>query len=573
MSNDNNSFTTAKAIAKFLKLAGVNFIFGAPGTTELPLVAALDEVPEISYFTAFLDGVAVGIADGFARASGHIGVVNLHAAQGTLNALGYIRAAYRDNSPVVVIAGAPSLSYSINEPNHFQRGLVDTVSRVCKWSWMVTHPDEAVPAVRRAIEIALSFPLGPTYVAVPQDVLVSPIQLPYFDKPYSHVSWEFRANREYVKIAARMLAQAHHPLIFAGNTVGRFNSVEPLVKLAEKLGAPVVSEALDRGPQIQAVNFPSNHDLFLGFFDIRDQVIRNALANCDVLLQVGARATYPRVIGHLSPNTYVIQMALDPTEIAQNQSAALGLIGHIGTVLEELLNELTVTPLQKHTRKSTLGSIELAGTRRAELSRQVSSISLAGSPITGLQLVKAMGECFEPSTIIVDDSQCFGGFLKAVYPFTYPSTLFGSMASHIGWGLPAAIGVQLAFREQRVICTVSDGSFLFSLQSLGTMAKYHIPVVVLVINNRGFMSLNLEISRYITAQKTNRDCLSLTNPEFDYSAMARGLGVRSLRVSQAEDLVKTLQASLESREPTLVDVVMSTHPEDWTLGWYIAPPK
>jgi len=134
--------TTSQIIVNTLKKCRVKQIFGTPGTSEIPFLSALEEDGSIKYITAYLDGLAVGMADGYARSSGNVGIANLHATQGTLNAIGFIRVALRDHSPIVVISGLPSHSYELVEPNHFVYGLTDILRRVTKWSWQVNSKDQ-----------------------------------------------------------------------------------------------------------------------------------------------------------------------------------------------------------------------------------------------------------------------------------------------------------------------------------------------------------------------------------------------------------------------------------------------
>jgi benzoylformate decarboxylase len=560
--------TGAEMCYQSLKLSTVRSVFGSPGTTELSLLNKIANDSDMEYLFLLHENVAVGMADGFARASGHIGVANLHSAQGTLNAAGFIRIAQRDNSPVLVVAGAPSTAYALNEPNHFAYGIENMIRNITKWSWKAQSTAQIPGTVSRAINIALSAPKGPTYVAIPQDFLLGHAEM----KPANGI-WGNIANAvsegslcEVIK-ASRLLLTANRPLVFAGAEVGRAGAVNELTRVAELIGSPVISEALDRGPMLYSVNFPGDHALFLGYFDKRNSTISHFLNECDVLLEIGTKSTYPRVIGSLSPSTRIIQIDENSLEIAKNHSVALGIVGDIRSILlriaEVLENEATSSQIAKC--KQRFLKIQ-ASTRSCK--DDLRGIKLEGKPITPKQLVRALKEILDQA-IIVDDSQSFGYYMKNYYVFRKPDTLYGSMASHLGWALPASLGVKLARPDRKIVCLVSDISLLFSIQSLHAASQYKIPVVIIVCNNHGSMSLKHEIL------SSNPNCenkvFNISSSAINLCKIAENFGLDSEHITDAKEIKEKIRKALLSDNPTLVEIDMSEKLSDWSESWYVPP--
>jgi benzoylformate decarboxylase len=559
--------TGAKMCYNTLKFSKIRYVFGSPGTTELSVLREITNDPEMQYFFVLHESVAVGMADGFARASGHLGVANLHATQGTLNAAGFIRIAQRDNSPILLIAGAPSTEYAFNEPNHFAYGISYMVRNITKWSWIVQSTKQIPTIINRAINIALSKPKGPAYVAIPQDFLLKKARIKSLNGIWKGVNEVIsEGNNQGIKRAAQLLLSSHTPLIFAGNGVGRSNAVDELVKIAEFLGSPVISEALDRGSMLHSVNFLGNHPLFLGYFDKRNSIMRHFINKCDVLLEIGTKSTYPRVIGPLNPLTKVIQIDNSSWEMAKNHSIELGIVGDIKTVLERisqiLESEATTSDAEKCKQRS-LTIMALTESRKHDLD----NVRLTGKPITPKQLVKALREALDEEVIIVDDSQSFGYYMKTYYEFKKPGTLYGSMASHLGWALPASLGVKLAKPHHKVICLISDASLVFSIQSLHAASQYRIPVAIIVCNNHGFMSLKLELLSGETHCKTN--VLDTSDSKMNLSKIAKNFGLESTSIADANEIIVAVRKAISSDQPTLLEINMSNNISDWADSWYV----
>lgn len=567
-------------VMRILHQVGVDRIYGSPGTTELSLVQSAARCG-ITYHFALHDTVAVGMADGFARASQRVAVANLHSTQGPLNASGFIRVALRDNVPLLVVAGVPSTTYDIYEPNHFVLGLDRSLTPITKWGWTVSNVGTLAQVLNRALSVSLAPPQGPTFVCIPQDILEREI-----DDPLEKISQgnppvldaQSVPTGESIERAARLLARAETPTLFVG--YGAQDAVQWVEALSDLIGAPVVAEALDRGPQVHNVYCRASHPLFMGFFDVRDQKIKERLAQSDLLLFVGAKTTYAKVIGELPRACTVIQLSDAPDQIGKCHRVDVPLVGDVGATLKGICSRLEVE-LEQGTPASALSSrknsllADIAAQRR-QRDAEMAAVTMRGSPIQGMQLIKALRESLPPDAVIVDDSQGMGYYLKHYYNFE-ARTLYGSMASHIGWALPASLGVKQARPADPVVCLVGDGSFMFSFQALAAAATYAIPVLVIVANNRGYLSLQKEVAIKWELTPELKRTLSLNQPAFDYAALAKSMGLEGIKVLEAFDLSRAIQSGLETvtreRQACVIDVTMSAEWKDWGESWYVARPR
>lgn len=269
----------AAALMRTLRAAGVRYLFGNPGTTELPFLDALDG-SGLEYVVALQEATAVAAADGWAQASGEVGVVNLHVAPGVANGLSILHSAARARSPLVVTAGQQDTRLLSGDPI-LAADLVQMTEQFTKWSAEIRRAEDAVPALRRALALARTPPTGPVFLSLPMDVLVEGATEPGDAAP--PVPVRAVADPAALERAAGMLARATAPVIVAGDGVGRAGAVPALVTLAETLGAPVHGE-----PIYRRVNFPAEHPLWRGGLHPTAAGARRALEGADAVLLVGA---------------------------------------------------------------------------------------------------------------------------------------------------------------------------------------------------------------------------------------------------------------------------------------------
>lgn len=567
--------SVADRVVRFVKHFGAERIYGCPGTSELSLVhsAARFRVP---YQVVLHDTVAVGMADGFARASGRFGVVNLHATQGLLNASGFIRVALRDRVPILIIAGLPATTYDIHEPNHFLPNLQQSLTPIAKWVWTVVNPTVLERALIRAVHYAYSPPQGPVVICIPQDVLemrttdsFKSLKLPDRIFPIPAVP-----PGEQLSVVAKHLAASKYPVLFVGH--GAQDAVDEVEQLAALIGAPVIAESMNRGTQLHNVYCRTNFPLFAGYFDERDSLIERCLRRADTVFFVGGRCTYPRILGKLPDRASVIHLSPEQEMIGKDHDPAFPLVGDVATALRAIsaafhdyIDNARLTS-KVQTRIKRIGTY--LKTVPAQRLARMKSVRLSGTPISGSQLAKALAEELPRDSIIVDDSQCFGHYIKMFCEFRQSRMLYGSLAGHIGWGLPSALGVKQARPHATVVSLVGDGSLMFGLQALAAATSHSIPVAVVVINNHGEVSLQTELALRFLENQDTLGGFELMRPSFDYAQLAKSFGCGARRVFRAHDLKPGIREAIQSIArglPFLLAVEMSSDWEDWAEAWYI----
>ncbi len=307
-------FTSGKrAFLDVLKQEGVEYMFGNPGTTELPLMDGLVGEPALTYVLALQEAAVVAMADGYAQASGKLGVISVHVAPGLGNALGMLYDAQKAGAPLLVTAGQHDQSFNVTEPILWA-DLPPIARPFVKWSAEVRRLEDLPRLVHRAAKTALAPPTGPVFLSLPADVLqaegVVELGAP------TRVAPRIRGDRAAVEAAAETLARADRPLILAGDAVAYSDAHAELVAVAEALGAPVYAEGV-----ANTASFPSSHPLFRGAFLRLAPAVRQVLSDVDVLFSVGGdllTLSLPADVDPMPPGLEVIHLDTDPWELGKN---------------------------------------------------------------------------------------------------------------------------------------------------------------------------------------------------------------------------------------------------------------
>ncbi|MBI4638302.1 MAG: thiamine pyrophosphate-binding protein [Candidatus Rokubacteria bacterium] len=544
----------ASALMATLSAAGVRYLFGNPGTTELPFLDALDG-SGLEYVLALQEATAIAAADGYAQASGTLGVVNLHVAPGVANGLAILHSASRARTPLVVTAGQQDTRFLIHDPI-LAADLVRMTAQFTKWSCEVRRAEEAVPALRRALALAQAPPTGPVFLSLPMDLMTDAAEDLGDWRPVA--AGAPHPEPALVGRAADLLAGARAPLVIAGDGVGRAGAVPRLVEVAERLGARVHGE-----PIYRRTNFPGDHPLWRGGLFPSPAGVRRALEDCDAVLIVGADvftwflhtpgAPFPRGLA-------VVQLDEDPRQIGRSYPVALGVAGAVDAALASLHRVLDARMSQAQ-RAAAAERVAALGRARAEFVARVGAAAAGDSgraPISPAFLMRTLAALLPRDAIVVDESASSLPHVLRHLPFGSPGSFFGSKTGTLGWGMGAALGVQLAARDRKVVATMGDGSVMYAPQALWSAARYRLPITYVVANNAsyailksGMLSLGLP-----GAKKGVYPGMDLTDPEIDYLGLARALGVRAERVEKPGDLADTLAACLADPVPSLVDVAI-----------------
>lgn len=541
--------TGADLLVEALTDEGVAHVFGNPGTTELPLVDALAARDEPAYVLALQEATAVGMADGYARATGRPSFVNLHTAAGLANGLGNLTNAAAAGTPIVVTAGQQDRRHLIAEPL-LSGDLVGLARPLVKWSHEVRTLGELGVALRRAFRLAAAPPSGPVFLGLPMDVLMEAgdVTLP----PRSRVH---DAPQSDVHELAGLLGAAERPAIVAGDTL-RFG--DEVVGLAEALGAPVFGAPL----QTRAV-FPTAHPLWRGPLPITAAEIAEALAPFDRVLALGAAPflVYPYTpAAAVPPGVELLQVHPDPARIGRTHPVALGVVGDpaaAAAALTELLRDRV--PDERRTRALADGRAA-----RAQLEERFAQLVVDGRnarPITAAAAVAAVYSRLPDDVALVDESVTASPFTRGLQRGTDALSLLWSGAGALGWGMAAAIGVKLAAPTRPVVAVCGDGSVHYAPQALWSAAHHGVPVVVIVLDNREYRILKHGLDRMdgVSARTGRYVAMDVDAPPVDFVALASAYGVTARSVADADELSEAVDEALVAGEPRLVHVPIAGH--------------
>src|SRR5262245_63601321 len=455
---------TAAVLLEILRSAGVRYLFGNPGTTELPFLDAL-EGSGLDYVVGLEEKVAVAAADGYAQATGTIGVANVHVAPGVANALSILHNASRARSPLLLTAGQQDTRLLAHEPI-LAGDLVQMTEQFTKWSFEIQRAEDAPAAWRRALSLALSPPTGPVFLSLPMDVMTAVVD--DVGAPPAPIATTVHPEPEAIARAAAVLGRAARPLIIAGDGVARSHAVPALVALAERLGARVHGE-----PIYRRTNFPGDHPLWRGGLYPAPAGVRKALDEADVVLIVGANVFtwFLYAPGEpFPPGVPVIHVDDDARQIGRSYPVALGVLADPRSALEALQAALGAARGERARAEAAERTRELARARQELMARLRAAAESEREriPISPAYLMHVLGSSLPDDAIVVDESASSLPHVLRHLPFKQPGSFFGSKTGTLGWAAGAALGVQLAAPGRKVVATIGDGSLMYAPQALWT---------------------------------------------------------------------------------------------------------
>jgi benzoylformate decarboxylase len=547
----------AAVLLEILRSEGVEYIFGNPGTTELPLIDALLEATDIRYILALQEASAVAMADGYAQAARRPGFLNLHTAGGLGHGMGNLLNASVSQTPLVVTAGQQDSRHTITDPL-LLGDLVEIARPAVKWAQEVTHADQLPVLVRRAFLDATAAPSGPVFLSLPMDVMeeMSAVGI----EPKSTIDRRAVAG-SLDRLAANLAAIPPGRLvIIAGDEVDRSDAAPEVVRLAEMLGAPVYGSSWP-----SRIPFPTAHPLWAGNMPTKATEIAARLADYDAIFALGGKSliTILYTEGPAVPKgCAVYQMSADVRDLGRTYMTPLSVVGDIKASLQALLPQLQ-SACAAHSGAYAALLAQAALTRRArrqqlaDAAQAQFSEALITPLVAAQQAVRAIG----PEVAIVDEaiatSLHMRGFLDSPSARQYSFLRGGAL----GWGMPAAIGCSLGLGRAPVVCLVGDGASLYSPQSLWTAAHERLPVTFVVVNNREYNILkNFMRSQttYLSSRSNRFIAMDLQDPAVDFAALARSMGVPARRVTRAADVAPAIEAGIASQQPNLIEIIVGT---------------
>jgi benzoylformate decarboxylase len=518
--------TVREAVMCLLRDLGMTTIFGNPGSTELPLFR---EFPgDFRYVLGLQESVVVGMADGYAQATGNAALVNLHSAAGVGHAMGNIFTAYRNRTPLVITAGQQARSILPFEPFLFASEATLLPRPYVKWSNEPARGEDVPAAIARAYHVAMQAPCGPTFVSIPVDD---------WDRPTEPVARRTVGRSRHpdpalIDTIGEQLDRSARPSIVVGPGVDRDGAWDAVVALAERHEALVWVS-----PMSPRCSFPERHRLFAGFLPaIREQIVAR-LDGHDVILALGAPVFTYHIEGfgpHVPPGAELFQMIDDP-DVAAWTPAGTSIVCSVRHGVDALL--------ARGGRPS----------RPAARGRTPAARVSAGDRISIALLMQTLADVRPADSIIVEESPSSRRTMQLHLPIDRPNSFFTCASGGLGHSLPAAVGIALArSARQRIIGLFGDGSAMYSIQALWSAADLGLPMTIVIVNNGGYAALAEFSSHFNITQLVGTQL-----PGIDFVGLACSLGCRAVRVERPDALAPALTTALASPVPFLVDVAVA----------------
>jgi benzoylformate decarboxylase len=545
--------TGRQAFIKLLLDEGVTHLFGNPGTTELAIMEAVPQFPELTYVLGLQESIVVGMADGFARASNQLVACNLHCAPGLGHAMGAIYNAKFSGSPLLITAGQYEVGYGLQEPLLYEP-LVPIAAPLVKWAFEVTRIEDLPRVIRRAAKIARTPPMGPVFISLPGSVLDEEAEIE-FGFP-TLVDAGVRPSDRALQDIAQKLLSAKKPVIVAGREIANADMFAEASELAELIGAAVYQESVPYNAR-----YPSSHPTCMGDLTRNQKKVRQTLEQYDFLLCLGAdllRMSPMSTVEPLPPEMPVMHITEREWELGKNYSTATAVRADVKETLLALLPVLRSMRTAEQAKQAQARLSDLAtrnwSANRAKMHAELES-SASTTPIDQRYLVRQIVDALPKDVIVVDETLTASPAISAMLPMDNPQAYYGLASGGLGFGMAGAVGVALAQPTRPVVATIGDGSAMYSIQSLWTAAHLKLNITYVIINNRSYRI----IKERLLAMRGTDDfvAMDMDNPAIDFAGVAKSMGMPSQVVTDPTKLAEVLKAAMASGGPNLVEVIVS----------------
>ena len=507
---------------------GMTTMFGNPGSTELPMLAEFPD--DFRYILGLQEAVAVGMADGYAQASGGPAHVNLHTAPGVGNGMGAIFNAQANHSPLVVTAGQQVRAHITMQANLTNKDATRVVHPFVKWSFEPPRPQDVPHALARAIHTASLAPKGPAFVSLPMDdwnVEAEEGADAVVDRTSEPRSGP---DPDAIKALAKRLEEASNPVLVAGPDIDASGGWDDAIALAERQKLPVFASPATGGGRL---GFPEGHPLFKGVLPPAIGPISETLKGRDLILVIGSSVFpyYPYIPGPLLPEgASLVAITSDPDEAAR---APMGdvILADPALAIRALLAEVGEANRAEPDPLPEPGAGE------------------ESDPMTPTMVHNTLAQVFPQDGIIVLESPSSTLALRNQLRISKPGSYYFGAGGGLGFGLSAAIGVQLAQPDRPVVCVLGEGSAQYAITGFWTAAAYDVPVTFLVLRNEEY-----SILKWFADIEEVSGAPGLDLPALEVAKVAESYGVSSKTVSGRDELHAALKGAIGSGKPELVEV-------------------
>ena len=547
-----NRITGRSAFLALLKSEGITHLFGNPGTTELPIMHALKDHPDLTYVMAMQESLVVAIADGFSRASGKLVACNVHVAPGLGNALGSLFNAKFTGTPMILTAGQQEQGHGLMEPVLYGP-LVQMAEPLVKWAVEVTRLEDLPRIVHRAAKIATTPPTGPVFISLPGDILNTEAGIDLGRS--TRVDTRVKPSDEARQALVQRILKAQRPVIVTGDEIVKSDALNEAAALAEALGAPAYQCSTPYG-----AHFLSESPCFMGALSRLQKQVREVLSPYDLMIVLGADPLRMSVYSEVDPmpdGLTMIQIGLVDWDLAKNYGAEIALKADVKETLRALVPALKAAGGAALETRAKRGVAELASknwtAKRKALIEQIAKAK-DKSPIDPDYLTLGLVEAMPENAILVDEGLTSGRQILALRPHRDRYGYHALASGGIGWGVPASVGVSLANPHRPVVCFSGDGSAMYSIQALWTAAHHKLPLNVVIANNGGYRIIKQRLLAF--HGDDHYVGMDFVDPPVDFSGLARSLGLEAIRIGDPKELKPKLSDAFKRPGAKLIEVMV-----------------
>jgi benzoylformate decarboxylase len=556
--------TGGELVVAQAKAAGAEYMFTNPGSFEVGLFDALVDTPGIQLIMGLHEGLVISMADGYHKVSRKPAFVNVHVIAGTAQMAGQLYNASRDGSALVITAGlndnelwnddvglAPS-------PGYDQKDIPRQFTKIC---WEARRAETLPMMLRRAFKVAATDPGGPVYMAMAHYALESKgVKAPILPAERFLIRPRVRPDAASVTEAARLLVEAKRPVVIAGDEVWKSGAQEEMVSFAQKLGLPVTS-----GGGTAFRNFPVRHPHYLGNFNLGLDYVHHGV---DLVLFMGARDLGGKVIpqGAEAPDgAKIVRVGIDTSAMGRTQATDLAVVGDVKEALKDLgaaVDSLLTKQRQGNLSAGRFEQYRAAASDARAQARSAAAKNTGQKPIHPDELGSVMARTLDADAIVVSENLT-GRYDAFNFGFRENEQMYVSNSGlGLGWGIGAATGAKLAAPDRQVVCSIGDGSVMYSASGFWTQARYGIPVLTVVWNNHNYQTVRLAYHSYKgrMASSGHYAGMYLGDPDIDFVKLAESQGVKGEKVVDGADLEAALKrgiAATRDGKPYLVEVGIS----------------
>jgi len=526
------TMTGAQAIVECMKKEAIDKVFCVPGESYLPVLDALHDETAIDVITTRHEGGAAFMAEGYAKASLKPGVVLATRGVGATNLSIGVHTAYQDSTPMVVFLGQVHSKFRGREG--FQEVDLDQYFQsIAKWSVEVRDVERMPEIVQRAFRTAKSGRPGPVIVSLPEDVLPVEAEMHFgvvtpSPKP---VPSDLEINQ-----VKELLESANRPLVIAGGGIKSAQAEEALVHFAEKYHFPVI--AAFRRQDV----FPNNHELYAGHLGLgTHKNILETVKEADVILALATRLSEVTTQDYsiITEDKKLIHLDIDYDTIGKVYAPDIGMVADA----KEGIQALTEIKVDS-------GDWQEWALSRHEAYLQASKLEVSDDDVINKKIISTLLDKLPENALLTNDAGNFAGWLHAFYSFNKRHTYVGPTSGAMGYGMPAALGAQLAYPDKTVVALAGDGGFMMTVQEMETAVRHRIPIIALVFNNNMYGTIRMH-QEMNYPEKVMATDLGRVN----FAELAQSVGAQGIQVKTSEEFDVAFEEALNKKEPTVIEII------------------